>query len=161
MYRRQDAKSGMVARQKTTSFIQLQSARKSIPDGKEVGRNGLLVAIKNLSCCAKHYFSWSQTHFPHLNSPFSHHPLHQETDSISHTLYFVPSHPNRQHATSINVFKDPKRGRTSRPRDQLMQIWCNDCLPLSPLLSTGLGSTDYWRDDKYRYETSSVRYGVV
>lgn len=34
---------------------------------------------------------------------------------------------------------------------------------LSPSLSlsTGLGSTDYWRDDKYRYETSSVRYGVV
>lgn len=101
--------------------------------------------------------------FPHLNSPFSDHPLHQETDSISHTLYFVPSHPNHQHATSINVFKDPKRGRTSRPRNQLMQIWCNDCLPLSLSLSlsTGSGSTDYWRDDKYRYKTSSVRYGVV
>lgn len=46
MYRRQDDRSGMVARQRTTSLIQLQSARKSIPDGKEVGRNGLLVAKK-------------------------------------------------------------------------------------------------------------------
>lgn len=84
-----------------------------------------------LSCCAKHHISWSQTHFPHLKSPFSDYPLHQKTDSVSYTLYFDPSHPNHQHATSINVFKDPKRGRTSRPRDQLMQIWCNDCLPLS------------------------------
>lgn len=96
-----------------------------------------------------------------LISPLSHHPLHQKTDSVSHTLYSVPSHPNHQHATSINVFKDPKRGRTSRPRNQFMRIWCNDCLPLSRSLSTGLGSTDYWRDDKYRHKTSSVRYGVV
>lgn len=94
---------------------------------------------ENLSYCAKHYFSWSQTHFPHLNSPFSDHPLHQETDSISHTLYFDPSHPNHQHATRTNVVKDPKRGRTSRPRDQLMQIWCNDCLPLSLSLSLSTG----------------------
>lgn len=34
-------------------------------------------------------------------------------------------------------------------------------LSLSLSLSTGLSSTDYWRDDKYRYKTSSVRYGVV
>lgn len=34
-------------------------------------------------------------------------------------------------------------------------------LSLSLSLFTGLRSTDYWRDDKYRYETSSVRYGVV
>lgn len=39
MYRRKDDRSGMVARQRITSFIQLQSARKSIPDSKEVGRN--------------------------------------------------------------------------------------------------------------------------
>lgn len=39
MYRRQDDRSGMVARQRITSSIQLQPARKSIPDGKEVGRN--------------------------------------------------------------------------------------------------------------------------
>lgn len=38
----------MVARQRITSCILLQSARKSIPDGKEVGRNGLLVAKKTL-----------------------------------------------------------------------------------------------------------------
>lgn len=39
MYRRKDDRSGMVARQRMASFIQLQSARKSILDGKEVGRN--------------------------------------------------------------------------------------------------------------------------
>lgn len=37
----------MLDRQGITSFIQLQSARKSIPDGKEVGRKCLLVAKKN------------------------------------------------------------------------------------------------------------------
>lgn len=46
MYRRQDDRSGMVARQRITSFIQLQLARKSILDGKEVGRKCLLVAKK-------------------------------------------------------------------------------------------------------------------
>lgn len=39
MYRRLDDRSGMVARQRITLFIQLQSARKSILDGKEVGRD--------------------------------------------------------------------------------------------------------------------------
>lgn len=32
-----------------------------------LGRKCLLVAKKPLSCYAKHYFSWSQIHLPHLN----------------------------------------------------------------------------------------------
>lgn len=51
MYRRQDDRSGMVARQRITSFIQLQSARKSVPDGKEVGRKCLLVAKQPFMLC--------------------------------------------------------------------------------------------------------------
>lgn len=47
MYRRQDDRSGMVDRHRTTSFIQSQPARKSIPDGKEVGRNVYLLVAKN------------------------------------------------------------------------------------------------------------------
>lgn len=48
MYRRQDDRSGMVAGQRTTSFIQLQSARKSILDGEDSGGGPkcLLVAKK-------------------------------------------------------------------------------------------------------------------
>lgn len=68
----------------------------------------------------------------------------------------------------INMLREATYSKTQNEEEQVDRE-ISSCrygamtasLSVSLSLFTGLGWTDYWRDDKYRYETSSVRYGVV
>lgn len=163
MYRRQDDRSDMVARQRITSFIQLQSARKSIPDGKEVGRNGLLVAKKKTFRVVPSIISASRKPISLISTHLSLiiHCIRKRIPSPTRCIFF-------QVTRIINMLRASTYSKTQNEEEQVDRE-ISSCrygattasLSLSRSLSTGLGSTDYWRDDKYRYEISSVRYGVV
>lgn len=162
MYRRQDDRSGMVARQGITSFIQLQSARKSIPDGKAVGRNvywwqkKTFRVVPSIISAGRKPISLFSTHLYLII-----HYIRKRTPSPTRCILF-------QVTRIINMLRASTYSKTQNEEEQVDRE-ISSCrygattasLPLSLSLSTGLGSTDYWRGDEYRYETSSVRYGVV
>lgn len=159
MYRRQDDRSDMVDRHRTTSCIQLQSARKSILDGKEVGRNIYWWQKKPFVLCqaliqlVANPFPSSQLTFL-SSSTTSGNGLH-----LPHAVFYSKS-PESSTCYENQRIQNPKT-RKNKSTERSAHADMVQRLPPSLSLSTGLGATDYWRDDKYRYETSSVRYGVV
>lgn len=160
MYRRQDDRLGIVARQRITSFIQLQSARKSILDGK-VGRNVyLLVAKKPPFVLCQALFQLVANPFPSSQLTF----LSSSTASgnglhLPHAVFCFKSPESSTCYEHQRIQRPKTRKNKSTERSAHADIVQRLPPPLS--LSTGLGSTDYWRGDECRYETSSGRYGVV
>lgn len=152
----------MLDRREITS--KLQSARKSILDGKVPPaemftywwQKKTFRVVPSIISADRKPISLISTHLSLII-----HCIRKRIPSPTRWIFF-------QVTRIINTLREPTYSKTQNEEEQVNRE-ISSCrygattasLSLSLSLSTGLGSTDYWRDDKYRYETSSVRYGVV